>query len=121
MRKIRITAQYCENYCSHNENWDGKKEGWKNKGGEEFVATVSDDIFSDTETIIAVSKNVLAKKSNLVVKYEFVDFERIYQDPEDITKQFSEECDSYLKSEVWIDPAGGVHSADDDDPSAMYV
>ena len=93
--KLMITAQYSENYAAMNEDWDGKSEGWKPKGSAMFSIDASSDEVSnmvdsmyDTKEVL---KNILAKKSNLRGKYELIDIERVYEEPEDITADFINE------------------------------
>ena len=94
--KLIITAQYYENYASANEDWDGKQEYWKAKGGSTFLIDASGEgkvdamVYSHADTEAIVEK-ILAKKSNLHVKYELVDIERIFSEPEDITAEFVKE------------------------------
>ncbi len=94
--KLRILAQYYENYAAHNEDWDGEREGWKPKGGIEFVTELTDaqDYFSESD-LIEIAKIALAKESNKVAKYEFLDMDRVFQDPEDITKLFNESFEEW--------------------------
>lgn len=90
--KLIITAQYSENYAAMNEDWDGKSEGWKPKGSAMFSIDASSDrvdglVYSmaDTENVV---KKILLKKSNLRVKYELIDIERVFEEPKDITAEF---------------------------------
>jgi hypothetical protein len=92
--KIRIIAQYRENYAAGNENWDGKQTAWKDKGGSEFVVDLNKDktlAFLRWEELTEIAENVLASKSNLHVQYQLIDMERIMEDPEDVTADFVKE------------------------------
>jgi len=79
---VRISAQYYENYAAHNSNWDGKKEGWKAKGGQEFFTYVhADDFIYVPDFCQKAIKSLLAEKSNLYVRYEYVEHELIFSEP----------------------------------------
>jgi hypothetical protein len=90
-----ILAQYRENYATHNEDWDGIKEGWKAKGGVDFVVDMDtqDRLYSTDENIKAAATAVLSSMSNLYVRYEFLSYEFLDSNPIDITKEFMAELE----------------------------
>ena len=78
----QITAQYYENYAAQNEDWDGKKQGWKAKGGQIFEIMVdSDDFLYCEDVCIETIKDLLAAGSDLRYKYEYVSHELIFCTP----------------------------------------
>jgi len=98
--KLIITAQYFENYAAPNADWDGKQTYWKPKGGTQFLIDASGDsdrieamLYSMAETEDIVKK-ILAQKSNLHVKYELVEIERVFSEPYDITAEFVKEYEA---------------------------
>ena len=79
---VQITAQYYENYAAHNSDWDGKREGWKAKGGQVFqIYADSDDFFYGEEDCIEAIKSLLKEQSNPYCKYEYVSHEIIFSEP----------------------------------------
>lgn len=97
---LRITAQYYENYAAFNEDYDGTQEGWKPKGGQEFLIVVDDEVrmFLTSEEVETIIKKLLADKSNHVVRYELVDYEFADDKPVDLTAEFNLELDKISQS-----------------------
>jgi hypothetical protein len=89
--QLRILAQYYENYAAHNEDWDGVKEGWKAKGGADFVITISDDdrYMLSPEVTEQIISELLKNESNKMVKYELVSYEFADDKPIDLTEKFN--------------------------------
>jgi len=95
---VRISTQYYENYAAHNSDWDGKKEGWKPKGGQEFnIYADSDDFFYGEEACIEAIKCLLKEKSNLYVRFEYVEHEIIFSEPI-ILEGFEEKLNQIIES-----------------------
>lgn len=90
--KLIVIAQYSENYAAFNDNWDGISEGWKAKGGSEFVIDMTSDerLFLCEEEIVSAIRSILAKMSNNVVRYEYVSHEFQDADMPNITAEFFE-------------------------------
>lgn len=90
MYKLVIVAQYYENYAAYNDNWDGVSEGWKAKGGQEFLVDISSDLrmWLCQDDIIAAIRSILAQKSNNVIRYEYVSHEFQDADMPNITAEF---------------------------------
>ena len=97
--QVRISAQYYENYAAHDLNWDGKKEGWKPKGGQEFIIYAdSDDFFYGSEACVEAIKALLKEQSNLYARYEYIEHELIFS--ESITLEgFEEKLSQILEAE----------------------
>ncbi len=95
---VTITAQYYENYASHDLDWDGKKEAWKAKGGQEFqIYADSDDFFYGEESCVEAIKCLLKEVSNPCHKYEYVSHELIFSEPIPL-EGFKEKLNQILES-----------------------
>lgn len=80
---IKILAQYQENYGYY----DGGKEHWKDKGGDEFIWKPSDMeyFFNDKEMDEKVAREYLKRNSNDLGRYTLVECERVYCDVNDVS------------------------------------
>lgn len=87
---IKILAQYQENYGYY----DGGKEHWKDKGGDEFIWKPSDTsyFFNDESMDKKVAREYLKRNSNDLCRYILLECERVYCDVNDV----SDMCDSIL-------------------------
>ena len=97
---LRISAQYYENYSAHDQNWDGKHEYWKPKGGQEFFTHVdADDFIYSPDFCQETIKSLLAEQSNLYVHYEYVEHELIFSEPIAL-EGFEEKLNQIIESKV---------------------
>ncbi len=93
--KILLSTQYAENYAAHNNDWNGTDEAWKNKGGVEFTIDISSAqrMFLTNDEVASAIDEILAAKSNKVVRYEAVGFDYLDGTPEDLTTAFTKIID----------------------------
>ncbi len=93
---VLITAQYFENYSD-----DPKSPHWKPKFGQQFKIVADteqlDCFVYETSNMQEVIEKILARKSNSHVRYEFVELERQFSEPENITEEFKNEFEKYLE------------------------
>src|SRR5262245_21935967 len=74
MTHVRILTQYWENYS------DTKEPHWKAKGGLEFTLEMPADWFMyEKDRVVAIIKDMLTEDSNWHCKYEYLDFEPVFQ------------------------------------------
>lgn len=67
MNKFVIETQIRENYASHDSDWDGVSEYWKNKGGNTYI--VEAETAEEAKTVIP-----LVTDSNNSFEENFLDF-----------------------------------------------
>ena len=67
MSKFVIETQIRENYASHDSDWDGVSEYWKNKGGNTYI--VEAETAEEAKTVIP-----LVTDSNNAFEENFLDF-----------------------------------------------
>ena len=75
--KIKVQAQYFENYS------DTNTPHWKPKGGQEFIFPVSSDwvMYVEKEEMIESIDQMLANYSNEHCKYEYREHDVSFSDP----------------------------------------
>ena len=89
---LHITAQVKENYGSP------ENPHWKNKNGQTFKLEVDSDAFMYVkDECIKAIKTLLAKQSNAMFKYEYIDHELIFAgidalSNEEFEKELENEC-----------------------------
>jgi len=96
MQTLLITAQYFENY-----NDEGLTPRWKPKGGARFKIVADteqlDCFVYNTSEVEEVVKKILASKSDNHQRFELVDIERQFSEPENITEEFKNEFEKHLE------------------------
>lgn len=119
--KLRIICQYWENYAAMNDDWDGKREGWKPKGGAEFIAAIPDyAMMLSGEELKDISIKVISKHSNLHVKYDVVETEILFSDPTDVSEEFMKEIKLQYERQV-NEPDPDDKAAKDERDVAEYL
>ena len=73
MSKFVIETQIRENYASHDSDWDGVSEYWKNKGGNTYI--VEAETAEEAKTVIPLVTDFIKKvdKKNRIVFFQLPD------------------------------------------------
>jgi len=74
--KIKVQAQYFENYGAH--DWDGNgdcPQSWKPKGGQEFIFPVDSDwvMYVNKDEMVEAIDQMLANQNDVACKYEYLE------------------------------------------------
>lgn len=95
LTNVRISAQYYENYSDNPET-----PYWKPKGGAEFMLKgIDSDSLYFTEEVEQTFKVMLEEKSNSHCKYEFIDYEMVYEPEELSVDEFEWKLNNILRSQ----------------------
>lgn len=81
---VKILCQYWENYS------DSDKPYWKPKGAVVFKAVIDYGVWHyDGQKAKEILSGIVAGKSNVMVKYDVVEFELEFSEPTDISGEFA--------------------------------
>lgn len=99
--KIRITAQYYENYAIGPNGLEGAPY-WKPKGGHEFIIEGADsDAVLYAHDLEAILTKMVSDQSNDYAKYEYRDHEVIFTEATKLSvEQFNKELENQFKQKI---------------------
>lgn len=104
---LHITTQTKENYSSI------ESPHWKNKGAQMFSVNVDSDVFMYAESeCITTIKTLLAKRSNNMFSYEYIDHELIFMGVEVLDdSQFETELQNVCNEAYYLNEQAEINKA----------